>query len=74
MSERYWLGCRPKHDVEGEDQLEDGCGHLTQGTTSFGPWTHNMHDIYASGNQFFDVAQHYPERRVFLVPRPSVLN
>ena len=51
VSEAYWLGCCPKHDVDGEDQLEDGCGHLAPSTTIFGPWTHGMYEIRAC-NQF----------------------
>ena len=27
------LGCRLKHDFDGDDQLEDGCGHLAPSTT-----------------------------------------
>ena len=67
VSERYWLGCRPKHDFDGEDQLEDGCGHLAPCPTIFGPrdtqYVWNSYLVIS----FFDVAHHYPERRVLFL-------
>ena len=47
VSERYRLICRRKHDVEGEDQLDDGSVHLAPSTAIFGRWTHNMLGIHA---------------------------
>ena len=72
MSQRPWLGCRPKHDLDGEDQLvlkmaADTQLLLAHVELQYLDHGHTICMTFMPGNQFFDVVHHYHERRVLFL-------
>ena len=63
VPDRYLRECRTMCDINGGDQLEDGCGCLAPVLAlQYPDHEHTIHMACVPGNQFFGVTQHYPER------------